>query len=61
MLRGIKCVIVASAMRAAQGPCEPIRAVYVKLESNSEPERARVCQRVAVKASESQSGSYREP
>ena len=37
------------------------RAVYAKLESNSEPERARVCQRVAVRASESQSGSYREP
>ena len=30
------------------------RAVYAKLESNSEPERARVCQRVAVRASESQ-------
>ena len=37
------------------------RAVYAKLESNSEPERARVCQRVAVRASESQSGSHREP
>ena len=33
------------------------RAVYAKLESNSEPERARVCQRGAVRASESQSGS----
>ena len=30
------------------------RTVYAKLESNSEPERARVCQRVAVRASESQ-------
>ena len=29
-----------------------MRAVYAKLESNSEPERARVCQRVAVRASE---------
>ena len=29
----------------------------MKLESNSEPERARVCQRVAVRASE----SHREP
>ena len=40
------------------------RAVYAKLESNtianSEPERARVCQRVALRASESQSGSHRE-
>ena len=35
------------------------RTVYAKLES--EPERARVCQRVAVRASESQSGSHREP
>ena len=54
---GRKCVIVASAMRAEQGPCD----VYAKLESNSEPERARVCQRVAVRASERQSGSHREP
>ena len=37
------------------------RAVYAKLESNSEPERARVCQRVAVRATESQNGIYREP
>ena len=37
------------------------RTVYAKLESNSEPERARVGQRVAVRASESQSGSHREP
>ena len=37
------------------------RTVYAKLESNSEPERAKVCQRVAVRASESQSGSHREP
>ena len=37
------------------------RTVYAELESNSEPERARVCQRVAVRASESQSGSHREP
>ena len=36
------------------------RAVYAKLESNSKPERDRVCQRVAVRASESQSGSHRE-
>ena len=57
---GRKCFIVASAMRAEQGPCDPIkgpvsqsRAVYAKLESNGEPERARVCQRVAVRASES--------
>ena len=58
MQSGIKCVIVASAMRAVQGPCEPIKGcVYAKLESNSEPERARVCRRVAVRASE----SHREP
>ena len=37
------------------------RTVYAKLESNSEPARARVCQKVAVRASESQSGSHREP
>ena len=37
------------------------RAVYAKLESNSELERARVCQRVAVRASEGQSVSHREP
>ena len=59
---GIWCVIEASAMRAEQGPCEPIKGcIYAKLESNSEPERARVCQRVAVRASESQNGSHREP
>ena len=33
------------------------RTVYAKLESNSEPERARVCQRVAVRANQ----SHREP
>ena len=37
------------------------RTVYAKLESNSESERVRVCQRVTVRASESQSESYREP
>ena len=37
------------------------RAVYAKLERTSEPERARVCQRVAVRASGSQSGSHRDP
>ena len=38
------------------------RALWAnQLERNSEPERARVCQRVAVRASESQSGSHREP
>ena len=45
----------------SKGPVSRSRAVYAKLESNSEPERARVCQRVAVRASESQSGSHREP
>ena len=45
----------------SKGPVSRSRAVYAKLESNSKPERARVCQRVAVRASESQSGSHREP
>ena len=45
----------------SKGPESRSRIVYAKLESNSEPERARVCQRVAVRASESQSGSHREP
>ena len=44
----------------SKGPESRSRTVYAKLESNSEPERARVCQRVAVRASESQSGSHRE-
>ena len=64
---GIKCIIVASAMRAEQGPCEPIKGCIRKLESNSEPERARVCQRVAVRARARArarvgvTGSHREP
>ena len=37
------------------------RAVYTKLESNSEPERARVCQRVAVRARVGVTESHREP
>ena len=37
------------------------RAVYAKLESNSELERARVCQRVTVRASESQREKGRDP
>ena len=41
------------------------RAVYAKLESNGEPERARVCQRVAVRARARAgvgvTGSHREP
>ena len=45
----------------SKGPESQSRTEYAKLESNSKPERARVCQRVAVKASESQSGSHREP
>ena len=39
------------------GPVSRSRAVYTKLESNSEPERARVCQRVAVRANERQERS----
>ena len=37
------------------------RAVYAKLESNSEPERARVCQEVAVRAIVGVTESHREP
>ena len=37
------------------------RAVYAKLESNSEPERARVCQRVTVRARVGVTESHREP
>ena len=38
------------------------RVVYVKLESNSEPaERARVCQRVAMRARVEVTKSHREP
>ena len=44
----------------SKGPVSRSRTVYAKLASNSEPERARVCQRVAVRASESQCGSHRE-
>ena len=36
------------------------RAAYAKLESNSEPERARVCQRVAVRARVGVTESHRE-
>ena len=45
----------------SKGPESQWRTVCAKLESNSEPERARVSQRVAVGASERQSGSYKEP
>ena len=38
-----------------------VRILQAKLESNSEPERARVSQSVAMRASGSQSGSHREP
>ena len=37
------------------------RAVYAKLESNSEPERARVCQRVEVRARVGVTESHKEP
>ena len=37
------------------------RAVYAKLESNSEPERARVCQREPVRAKVGVTESHREP
>ena len=50
--RGIGDESRARALRADQG-------LYTQNES--EQERARVCQRVAVRASESQSGSHREP
>ena len=61
MQSGIKCVIVSSAMRAEQGPCEVIKAVYAKLETNSEPERARVCERVAVRVRVGVTESHRKP
>ena len=56
--RGIGDERRARALRADQG-LYSIYSVHAKLESNSEPEG--VCQRVAVRASESQSGSHREP
>ena len=37
------------------------RAVYAKFESDSEPERARVCQRVAVRARVGVTEGHREP
>ena len=37
------------------------RPVYAKLDSNSEPERARVCQRVAVRARVGVTESHRGP
>ena len=37
------------------------RTVYAKLESNSEPERARVRQRVAVRARVGVTESHRKP
>ena len=43
----------------AESPESRSRTVNAKLGSNSEPVRARVCQRVAVRATESQSGSQR--
>ena len=36
------------------------RAVFAKLESNTEPEGARVCQRVAVRATESHRETERQ-
>ena len=45
----------------SKGPEIQSRSVNAKLESNSEPERARVCWRVAVRARGSQSGSHRKP
>ena len=56
--RGSSAESQARALRADQG-LYSIYSVYAKLESNSEQEG--VCQRVAVRASESQSGSLREP
>ena len=42
---------MAAALRAEQGAWEPIKDCISILESNSEPERARVSQRVGVRAS----------
>ena len=44
----------------SKGPESRSRTVYAQLGNNSEPERARVCQRAAMRASESQSESHRE-
>ena len=61
----IMIMMAYSASRAEQGHCEPskdlvLRTVLAKLESNSEPERARESQRVAERANGSQSLSHRE-
>jgi hypothetical protein len=45
----------------SKGPESRSRTVYAKLESNSEPERARVCQRVAVRARVGVTESHRKP
>ena len=37
------------------------RAVYTKLENNGEPERARVCQRVAARSRLGVTESHRKP
>ena len=57
----IKCLSMEAVLRTEKGPRESIKDCKAKLENNSEPERARVSQRMAVKASGSQSGSRREP
>ena len=57
MQSGIKCVIMASAMRAEQGPCEPNKGCVREIR---EPERARVCQRVAVRARVGVTESHRD-
>ena len=45
----------------SKGPESWSRTVYAILDSNSEPERARVCQRVAVRARLGVTESHREP
>ena len=44
----------------SKGPQSRSRTVYTKLESTIEPERARISQRVAVRASKSQREAQRE-
>ena len=57
---GRKFVSVAAVLRADQGPWEPIKYCVREIRENSEPERARVCQRVAVRARVGVTESHRD-
>ena len=61
---GRKCVIVASAMRAEQGPCEPIKGCVHEnraIVSQRGPEYARGWQWEPVRARVGVIGSHRDP